>query len=113
MSVSLMQIPFTNEQLYNYILTSYCVFTRLSHNAGTLTISHNVHCFDSEVDVSPQLWKCVLTQALRITTCLCHINGNALITDIAAYTITKYIWLHCSYVESEWRIPFEMLVPSY
>ena len=45
-----------------YTLTSFCVLTRLIHFTGTLTISHNVHCSDSEVDVGPQVWKHVLPQ---------------------------------------------------
>ena len=82
-----------------YTLTSSCVLTGIIHYAGTLTISYNVHCCDSEVDVGPQVWKHVLPQVPGITTSLCHINNSALSTDVGTHDITGYIWLHCSYVE--------------
>ena len=70
------------------------MLTRFSHYAGTLTNSHNVHCSDSEVDVGPQVWKCVLPQVpenhLKVpenTTSLCHINGSALSADVTAHNI--------------------------
>ena len=75
------------------------MLTRLIHNAGTLTISHNVHCCDSEVDVGPQVWKHVLPQVTGITTSLCQINGSALSADVSTHDITGYIWFHCSYVK--------------
>ena len=81
-----------------YTLTSSCVLTGSIHYAGTLTISYNVHCYDSEVDVGPQVWKHMLPQVTGITTTLCNINNSALVADVAAHNITEYIWLHCSYV---------------
>ena len=99
----------TDRAIYT-LLTSFWVLTRLIHYADTLTISHNVHCCDNEVDVGPQVWKHVLPQVTGITTSICHINGSALSTDVTAHNITGYIWLHCSYVEGCWRIPFEKLM---
>lgn len=65
----------------------------LMHYACTLTTSHSLHSCDSEVDVGPQVWKCVLLQA-TITT-------SYSLSGVAAnvHKVTKYIQLHCSYVD--------------
>jgi len=86
------------------------MFTSFIHHAGTLAIPHNVNCCDTEVDMSPQIWKYVLQQVVRITTRLPHVNVCTLGSHIVTHNITRYIWLHCSYVEGWWRIPCETLV---
>ena len=86
------------------------MLARLSNDIGTFTISRNVHCCDSEVDVGPQVWKRVLSQVAGITTSLCHIYDSACSADVAAQNIARYIWLHFSYVEGWWGTPCEMLV---
>ena len=89
------------------ILAFLLALTRFVNYTGTLTTPHDVHCCNCKVDVGPQIWKHVLTQATWITTSLCHINDSTLSTDVSTHDITGYIWLHCSYVEGWWRIPFE------
>ena len=86
------------------------MFTSFIHHAVTLAISHNVNRCDTEVDMSPQIWKCVLQQVVRITTRLPHVNMCTLGSDIVTNNIARYIWIRCSYVEGWWRIPCESLV---
>ena len=72
------------------------------HNASTLTISHNVHYCDIEVDVGPQIWKCVQAYVMVIITSssLSSVPDSTLSADAEAHKVTEYIWLHCSFVDS-------------
>lgn len=64
------------------------------HNASTLTISHNVHYCDSEVDVNPQIWKRVQAYVMVIITTSSSSPFGApdtLSADAEAHKVTEYI----------------------